>query len=56
MAKIEQIKKTAPLIAREITFGQNVRKLVFGVDFLDLNFSVQINPVWATNLDNSVGP
>ena len=38
MADIEQAQQMIPLITCEIPFGQNVSKLVFGVDVLDLDF------------------
>ena len=38
MADIQQMKKIVPLITREITFGQDVCDLVFGVNVTDLNF------------------
>ena len=40
-----QTKKMVPLITREITFGQHVRKLVLGVNIFDLNFGVLIDSV-----------
>ena len=38
MANIEQAQQMIPLITREISFGQNVRELVFGADVFDLDF------------------
>ena len=37
MVDIKQTKTTVPLIKRETTFGQHVRKLVFGVNMFDLD-------------------
>ena len=41
MADAEQTKKIIPFVTCEITFGQNVGELMFGVDILDLNFKNQ---------------
>ena len=41
MATIKQAQQMI-LLTREISFGQNVSKLVFGVDVLDLDFWVQV--------------
>ena len=38
MANIEQTKKIIPLVTREITFGQDVCDLVFGVNVTNLDF------------------
>ena len=38
MAEIEQMKKMIPLITREISYGQYVCELVFGVNVTDLDF------------------
>ena len=38
MADVEQAQQMIPLITCEISFGQDVSKLVFGVDVLDLDF------------------
>ena len=38
MANIEQAQQMFPLITCEISLGQNVSKLVFGVDVFDLDF------------------
>ena len=38
MANIEQMKKIIPLITREISFGQDVCELVFGVNVTDFEF------------------
>ena len=45
MANIEQAQQTIPLITCEISPGQNVSELVFGVDAFDLDFGVQINSI-----------
>ena len=37
MADVEQMKKIVPFVTCEIAFGQNVCKLMFGVDVPDLN-------------------
>ena len=42
---VEQTKKMVPFITRETTFSQYVRKLVLGVNILDLDFVVQIDSV-----------
>ena len=39
MADIEQMKKIVPLITCEISFGQNVCKLMFGVNVTDLDLA-----------------
>ena len=41
MADIEKANKIVPFITSEISFGQNVSKLVFGVDVLDLDFGTR---------------
>ena len=41
----QQTKKMVPLIARETTFGQHVRELVFGVNIFDLDREAQIDSV-----------
>ena len=55
MAEVEQMKKIVPLITCEITFGQNVCKLVFGVDMLDRNLGIQLTSVKQSIKSNSVG-
>ena len=42
MANIEQMKKIIPLITREISFGQDVCELVFGVNVTDLDFGSKL--------------
>ena len=55
MANIEQIKKIIPVITREISFGQDVCELVFGVNVTDLDSGDQIDPVTQPIQSNSVG-
>ena len=45
MANVNQAQQMIPLITREASFGQNVSKLVFGVDVFDLDFGIQINSI-----------
>ena len=45
MANIEQAQQMIPLITREISFGLDTGKLVFGVDVLDLDFWVQVDSI-----------
>ena len=45
MADVEQSKKIIPLITCEVSFGQYVCDLVFGIDVLDLNLRIQMNSV-----------
>ena len=54
MADIEQLKKIVPLITCEISFGQSVYELVFGVNVTNLDRGVQINPVKQPIKSNSV--
>ena len=56
MAGVEQMNQIAPFLTCEITFSQNVCKLVFGVDILDLNVRIHINSVKQPIQSNSVGP
>ena len=37
MADVEQMKKNIPFVTCEITFGQNVCKLMFGINVSNLN-------------------
>ena len=55
MANTERMKKIIPLITREISFGQDVCELVFGVNVTDLDFWVQIEPVKQPIQSTSVG-
>ena len=43
MANVEQTQKMIPFITCEISLGQYVCKLVFGVNVFDLDFRVQID-------------
>ena len=45
MANFEQTQQMIPFVTCEISFGQDVGKLVFGVDVLDLDFGVQIDSI-----------
>ena len=40
MAHVKQAHQMIPLITCETSFGQNVSKLVFGVDVFDLDLGV----------------
>ena len=51
---VEQAKKMVPLITRETTFCQFVRKLALGVNIFDLDLGVQINSVQQPIKRNSV--
>ena len=42
MANIEQTQQMTPFVTCEVSFGQNVGKLVFGLDVLDLDFGSKI--------------
>ena len=42
---VEQTQKVIPLISRETSFGQNVSKLVLGVNIFDLDFRIQVDPI-----------
>ena len=55
MGNIEQMKKIIPLIAHEISFGQNVCELMFGVNVFDLDLGVQIDSIKQPIRSNSVG-
>ena len=55
MENIEKLKKIAPLITCEVSFGQNVCELMFGVNATNLDLGVQINPVKQPIQSNSVG-
>ena len=45
MANVKQTQLMIPLITCEVSLGQNVCELVFGVDVFDLDFRVQINSI-----------
>ena len=55
MANIKQAQQMIPLITREISVGQNVSELVFGVDVFGLDFWVQIDSIEQPIESNSVG-
>ena len=55
MDDVEQMKKIVPLITCEITFGQYVCQLMFGVDVPNLNLGFQINPHQTTNPEQPCG-
>ena len=46
MADIKQGQQMIPLITCETSFGQNVSKLVFGVDIFDFDLRIQICEFW----------
>ena len=47
-------QKVIPLISREISFGQNVSELFFGVNIFDLDFRFQVDSVNQPTKSNSV--
>ena len=55
MVDVEQMKKIVPFVTCEITFGQYVCELMFGVDVLNSNLGIQINPFKQPIQSNSVG-
>ena len=55
MADVGQTQKMVPFITCEISLCQYVCELVFGVDALDLDFGVQIDPIKRPIKSNSVG-
>ena len=55
MAHIKQGQQMIPLIACEISFGQDVCELFFGVNVFDLDFGAQINSIEQPIKSNSVG-
>ena len=55
MADVEQLKKIVPFVTYEITFGQNVYLLMFGITVSNLNFRIKINPVKQSIQSKSVG-
>ena len=54
MANVELTQKMIPFITCEITLCRYVCELVFGVNVLDLDFWVQIDPVKQPIQSNSV--
>ena len=49
LTDMEQVQQMIPLITCEVSFSQNVSKLVFGVDVLDLDFGGPDWFDWTTN-------
>ena len=45
MSNVKQTQEMIPLITCEISLGQYVRELVFGVNVFDLDFGVQIDSI-----------
>ena len=56
MADIEQTQHMIPFVTCEISFGENVGKLVFGVNVIDLDLGVQVDSIEQPIKRNSVGP
>ena len=56
MADIEQAQQMIPLVTCETSFGQDVSKLVLGVDVLDLDIWVQVDSIEQPIKRNSVSP
>ena len=56
MADGEQMKKIVPFVTCEVTVGQIVCELMFGINESNLNFRIKINPVKQPIQSNSVGP
>ena len=54
MADIKQGQQMIPFITCEISFGQNVSKLVLGVNVFDLDLGVQIDSIKQPIKSNSV--
>ena len=54
-ADVEQTKKIMPFVMYEVSFGQNVCDLVFGVNVPYLNLGVQFDSVKQPIKRNSVG-
>ena len=54
MANIEQAQQMIPLMTCEISFGQNLSELIFGVDVFHLDLRVQINSIKQPIKCNSV--
>ena len=54
MADVEQTKKIIPFVSYEVSFGQNVCDLVFGVNVPYLNLGVQFDSVKQPIKRNSV--
>ena len=45
MANVQQTQKMIPFITCEISFGQYLCQLVFGVNVFDLDFGSQIDSI-----------
>ena len=45
IANVKQTQKMVPFVTCEISLGQNVGKLVLGINVLDLDFRVQIDSI-----------
>ena len=56
MVDVEHTQKMIPFITCEVSLGQYVGKLVFGVDVLDVDFWTQIDSIELPIKRNSVGP
>ena len=55
MANVKQTQKMIPFITCEISLGQYVCELIFGVNVFDLDLGVQIDSTKQTNKSSSVG-
>ena len=55
MTDVEQKKKIVPFVACEVTLGQNVCELMFGVIVPNSNLGIQNNPIKQPVQSNSVG-
>ena len=55
MAHVKQTQKMVPFFTCDISLGQHVCELVFGIDVLDLDFWVQIDSIEQPIESNSVG-
>ena len=56
MANIEQTQKMIPFVTCEFPLVSMLANWFFGVDVLDLDFSVQIDSIEQSIKRNSVGP
>ena len=56
MANVKQTQKMIPFVTCEISLGQFVWELVFGVSVFDLDFGVQNDSIKQPIKSNSVGP
>ena len=54
MANVEQTQMMIPFVTCEISLGEHVGKLAFGVDAFDLDLGVQIGLVQQPIKSNSV--